>query len=572
MAKRVLDAYAAKRCSVRTQWDVLRPVTPAPTPEFTAGLAAGGIAFEAAVAARLLTEHGGSVVSVTVDRHDPVGREAETIACMDAGALVIYGGRLPVDELGRRVSEPDLLVRAGDAAVHGVWRYRPIDIKHHTMLVGGTALPAVVWTLAELADPQRAPALDTQQTARVGRRDGSARDDLLQMAHHHRSLHACGRAAPGPVWAGVIGREEQVVWYELDRSRWQGGTDGRESTLESYDRRFAHRLAIADVAAEHSRDPSRTLLVAPVRISECGACPWREHCDTLLHDAGDLSLLPRLGKRERKALLEAGVATITELAALPDDVAVEGISDGPLDAFADAARARLGDQIAYRRQGVREVRVLRADIELDVDMENLDEVYLWGVQVTDRSGTDFLQQGYLPFVTWEEVLSEFAATQLFVQFWSWLTDVRQRCDDAGLSLAAYCWSGPAAEDRWMRHYAERAGLLDEVVTYLATRAWVDLEQPFKSRLVTGYGSSLKTVAPMVDFAWRDDDPGGGQSTVWYANAVDSSLPLAEQSANRERLLAYNEDDVRATRHVREWLTRSTPFPSVRQAVLGDDTP
>jgi predicted RecB family nuclease len=571
MGAQVLDAHAARRCSVRTQWDVLCPVTPAPTPAFTAGLAAAGVAFKAEVVEQLLAAHCDSVEQLTTDRSNLVGHEAETIALMDAGSLLIYGGRLPRDEAGRRVAEPDLLVRVGDAPTGGVWRYRPVDIKHHTMLVRGTALPAVVWTLAELSDPRHGPALDPEQAARVGRRDSSARDDLLQLAHYHRSLRACGRAAEGPAWAGVIGREQQVVWYELGRSRWQGGTDGRESTLESYDHRFARRLAIADVAEQHRKNPSLPLLVAPVRISECTACPWREHCDKLLQDAGDLSLLPRLSSRERTALLDVGVSTIAELAVLADDIAVEGISDGPLDGFVDAARARLGDQIAYRRQGVRDVRVLRADIELDVDIENLDEVYLWGVQVTDRSGTDFLENGYLPFVTWEEGLSEFAATQLFVQFWSWLTAVQQRCDDAGLSLAAYCWSGPAAENRWMRRYAERSGRLDEVTAYLATPAWVDLEQPFKSRLVTGHGSSLKTVAPMLDFAWRDDDPGGGQSTVWYANAVDSSLPQAARATNRERLLAYNEDDVRATLHVREWLTRNTPFASVRHAVPAPDT-
>ena len=52
------------------------------------------------------------------------------------------------------------------------------------------------------------------------------------------------------------------------------------------------------------------------------------------------------------------------------------------------------------------------------------------------------------------------------------------------------------------------------------------------------------------FAWRDEDPGGLQSQLWFEQAV------AGDRAAEERLLAYNEDDVRATKAIRSWLLTS----------------
>ncbi len=54
--------------------------------------------------------------------------------------------------------------------------------------------------------------------------------------------------------------------------------------------------------------------------------------------------------------------------------------------------------------------------------------------------------------------------------------------------------------------------------------------------------------------------------VWYERAV--SDPDAEvRGASRTRLLNYNEDDVRATAAIRDWLS-STEFPPIEGAVIG----
>jgi len=66
------------------------------------------------------------------------------------------------------------------------------------------------------------------------------------------------------------------------------------------------------------------------------------------------------------------------------------------------------------------------------------------------------------------------------------------------------------------------------------------------------GRGLKTIAQWIGFEWRDEDPGGAQSMAWWKEYLDN--PVAK-TALRNRVIAYNEDDLRATFVVRDWLER-----------------
>jgi predicted RecB family nuclease len=60
------------------------------------------------------------------------------------------------------------------------------------------------------------------------------------------------------------------------------------------------------------------------------------------------------------------------------------------------------------------------------------------------------------------------------------------------------------------------------------------------------------MARHVGFSWRDEDPGGLNSQLWFAEAVHGETAEIRAQARR-RVLEYNEDDVTATSQVREWL-------------------
>jgi predicted RecB family nuclease len=606
-----LGAYAARQCVVRVQWDLLQPAAPLPPPEGLLARFSGGIDYEAEVVELLEDTIGGFVALTASD--DRAAWEDATLAAMQDGAPLIVGGRLPTDEAARRVGVPDLLVRVGDAPVAGRWRYRPADIKQHAILSerdGG--VPVVVC-------PVGAPWLDAppdlDRLNPIGRRD--RKNDLLQLAHYHRMLEACGHAAAGPAWGAILGIEGSFVWLPLDVPLWSTpstsgtGKTAKRSALEVYDFEFAFRLDVAAAALRHAEDPAEPLRVEPVACGECGTCPWRDHCGALLDERQDVSLLPNVGfdqwalHRERgvtsmprssprsttltarlvaagvqlpdlidlaadlppatsltdligrrraqlQALADAGITTVGDLDRLDAATAAYGDTKRVwLPEHVDLARARTGPAPAYRRRGVAVVDVPRADVEVDLDMENAidDGVYLWGVHVTDRAGTGLVDEGYRPFVTWDPAVAGAVEEQLFAQFWRWFRDLRSRVTAAGYTVTTYCWS-LGAERRMLLGLGDATGVRGEVEAFLADEI-VDLHDVVKDQLVTGYGMGLKDVAPLAGFAWTDGDPGGLQSLEWWRQAVTEAGPAAV----RDRLLTYNRDDVLATLAVREWLAR-----------------
>lgn len=559
-----LGAYAARSCPVATQWDIVRPAEPAPASAFFASLGEAGISFEAAVFAELADSHPSVTwIGEDVRRSERVVLTSEA---MDAGMALILGARLPVDHLGGRVAHPDVLVRDGTGPVAGRWRYLAVDVKHHAILVeGDRGADVVVQNLADLAPP------DPAEAEPAGRRDSRAKKDLLQLAHYQRTLQACGHAVTGPAWAGVLGREGAISWYRLDVPLWHHrGSDSTDlpdaTTLEVYDHEFAHRRAVAAAATSHLHDPDWPLPVQPVRISDCAQCRWRLHCGELLTERQDISLLPAVDLPLWRHLHAEGLDTIPALAHRDDLDQIADIDASRLQRATDEARAYLGPQPAYLRRDVPRLEVPRADVEVDVDMENVqDGAYLWGVWVTDRSGLGIAADGYRPFVDWNPDPAR-AGVTAFEAFWTWLQQLRSECQAAGVTVAAYCWSA-SAENTWLRTGAQHLDITAEVEAFIDSPEWIDLLAVFRDQLITGHGNGLKSVASRLGFTWQDHDPGGAQSMQWWQHAIDPTLQASDRDHHQRRLLQYNRDDVAATAHVRDWLDRAdhlTPIATWRR--------
>ena len=91
--------------------------------------------------------------------------------------------------------------------------------------------------------------------------------------------------------------------------------------------------------------------------------------------------------------------------------------------------------------------------------------------------------------------------------------------------------------------------------FFASDEWVDLHQIVADQILTEGPLGLKVLATRAGFAWRDEDPSGEASMAWFEEAASGD------EAARRRLLEYNEDDVLATRALRDWLdgpARSLP--------------
>lgn len=456
---------------------------------------------------------------VIIDPAQPARARADaTLRACAAGAARIWGGLLPQEpDTGRRGGAEILLQDVGGG-------YIPVIVVNHKVTDPRRPEPAEFHPLTSdllywRPEPDRARKLRQQPR------------DQQRLAHVYRMLQRLGLATATPV-GGVIGFHfDRILVHDLT------------AVLTDYDNRYADRIAVlrGEVAT------------VPSKVPECRQCPWWTRgaaggCQAWLNEHRDVSVVAPGSRAE--VLRAHGVRTIDELAAwaAPEP---EDWQHGPFEEAVVTARAWLVDAPLVRRS--ERVWVRRADVEVDVDLESYQEdgAYLWG---TLLDGT------YRPFVTWDPLPTEDEGRS-FAEFWTWLMEIREQAMTAGKTFAAYCYSR-SAEDKWLyesaRRFAGRPGVptAAQVTQFVDSAQWVDMFQAVTDQFICPSGKGLKKIAPVAGFAWRDPEAGGEASMSWYRRAV--GYDGAPDLTQRTRLFEYNEDDVRATAVLREWMNPRTP--------------
>jgi len=592
----LLNAYATQRCEVRLQNsfdndfdDLVRPEHS----DATQRRIDAGKNHEAQIIASMASALGDELIIIADSNR--LDAQAATLDSIASEIPVIAQGWLPADTTGRRIGRPDLLVRGNDG-------YLPVEIKLHLLATEGNA-------------SLESSSLDkpfTQESFSVAnqkfRKGGLWFTDSLQLAHYFRMLEAIGAAASDGFLGGIIDGSKTLWWIDLDL------THGRtyQRPLDAYDETFAQSISIVDATVQRNIDRSLPRARDPWWHKECEGCPYEDVCFEELNATDDVSLVRWSTTDALEKLRGVGVMTRQQLAGL--DLAIVDLgarlSDtsmplpqvmerarlaAPSEELADVVGQRLGvrrhlassgfvlvedllgrDQLTLSLAGtvrdlgrsVRRARAgvaggvalsiepdqitaKRADVEVDIDMESYEHAtYLWGALVSVNTEAEGITEGYVPFVTFEP-LSDEREADLFGEFWTWLMDLRKRVVAQGLSFRSYCFWHPAEEGQMRRAVATGGpGLPRErdLKAFFGSGQWIDLHQLCKEQLVTEGPLGLKAMATIAGFSWRDDDPSGEASIGWYEEAI-SSTP----GAAKERLLAYNEDDVAATRALRTWL-------------------
>ena len=563
----VLDAWAARSCPVKTQHR-FDPRTPYPTTVATSSDDPLALRAEAArrhravVLERLIDRCAGRVADLRLLATDgPDVQAAATRRALADGVDVVVGGVLPLDRAGHRSGAPDLLVRGADTP-DGRPTYHPVLAVWHKVLTAATGrpspdaaprgegsdgaadvdrpLPTLPWTSFERPSP-----VDLRHRPGLALRLRSEERDLRQLAHHHRTLAAAGYGAT-TAWGGLVGTDDDhdptLSWCDLAepllRTYDPEVTGGYrlESALERYDAAFARRLSVAEAARRG--EP----LLEPVVVRECGTCPWWETCRSRLDDDDVSVRIDRgaLDRTEVEALRGLGTGTVRALAAVDLDAFLPSYLERvPRRSHAEsrlrtaARRARLLESgVPFVRETSGPITVRGADVEVGRDVAS--------------SAGSVAPGEYVAFAAFRD-LDEQAETALAVEAFTWL----RALVESGPSVAVYHYSG--YEPSQIEALAKRSGhpVLAWASAY-TREGFVDLFDVVKEHWFGVGGLGLKLVAAHAGFAWRDDDPGGLNSQGWFADAVHAPDPVARAAAET-RVLAYNEDDVLATRHVRAWL-------------------
>jgi predicted RecB family nuclease len=301
----------------------------------------------------------------------------------------------------------------------------------------------------------------------------------------------------------------------------------------------------------------------PIRVRECDRCVWWQTCLPKLGD-DDLSL--RIAKspldvREIAVLRRLGVSTLTDLASveldtlLPAYIPEVAHRPGGEERLRIAAhRAKLMvSGVELERVDDAPIDVPRADIEIDFDIETSadDHVYLWGFLVKDTR-TDGEPQ-YVAFSDFSE-LTDSAERRLADEALTWLRDL---VETSGATVRVFHYS--RYEVLRIQRLADAFGRDPFAwASRFADAAFFDLFEVVRRHFFGTYGLGLKQVAHSGSgFSWRDDNPGGLNSQSWFADAVHAETEDVRAELT-QRVLDYNEDDVRATYALRRWLRDGAP--------------
>jgi predicted RecB family nuclease len=473
------------------------------------------------------------------------------------GVELILNARL-ADVEARRTITSQAFVRVG--RVDDRFTYAPLVIKNHEVTEPASSRQLLEGSIERLVpnDVVVREGLGLRSTATVRR-------DVLLLDGATRILQAFDAADPYTRGA-LVDRNARLWWLDLASPVYS------RSNLAAYDGFYRERVE-ALAALDEWFDVGGAFPTSPYWHRECLTCEFSEHCQSELEAIDDVSLTRFTSIDQQFVLRDNGVRTRDQLARL-DPKRAQSARSRPVNSDATVAlEDRLGrkfdrlDELIYRARSHVRLSALRildpsqmgcptADVEVDVDMESYDDAtYLWGANVTVHRRLEGVPAGYATFVEWEELTGESEARN-FARFWSWLTELRQICDAQGRSFAAYCFWAQAEDGAMNRAVATAlpgGPTMDDLVAFRrqSPPAWIDLHDLAKEQVQTEGPLGLKQLAASAGFEWRDENPSGEASMLWYEVATRGGD--AEAARSRQRILDYNEDDCLATKSLRDWL-------------------
>jgi predicted RecB family nuclease len=270
--------------------------------------------------------------------------------------------------------------------------------------------------------------------------------------------------------------------------------------------------------------------------SRCSLCHWFGHCYQQAKQMNHLSLLPGVTPPRYQVLQELQLTTVADLA----QTSPKRLE--PLPGFGWETAIKLVRQAAATHQQTALFTTPTppappptAPIELYFDIEAepaLNLVYLHGVLVVN---TQDQTQTFHPLLA-EQPHQEAEA-------WLQLLDLLWQYPDA--PIFHFC----PFEVQTVERLAQQFSTPRDRIKPLLSRFY-DLHEYVTNHLTLPTESyALKHIARWMGFEWRDTSANGAQSIFWYAQWLESGdrTPL-------ESILVYNEDDCRATHHVKTWIT------------------
>ncbi len=268
----------------------------------------------------------------------------------------------------------------------------------------------------------------------------------------------------------------------------------------------------------------------------CSLCHWYSHCHQVAENTAHLSLVPGVTPNRYEYLQTVGITTPEALANITPEEHQESLGREIAFSLQQQAQAIWENKAIVKPTDLSSsnLTIPTNSVELYFDLEaeperNID--YLFGVLLVDR--TNNIEQFY-PFLA-EKVADEGLIWQQFL-------------DLVKLYPQAPIFHFSEYEVDAVRRVANLYKTPATIVEPLLSR-FVDLHHVVTKSVVLPIESySLKSIANWLGFQWRDRQARGDQSVCWYDWWLES-----KNRSWLETILRYNEDDCRATMHLKNWL-------------------
>src|SRR3989338_4219537 len=333
----------------------------------------------------------------------------------------------------------------------------------------------------------------------------------------------------------------QLIFYSLILERLQGvrpeeayviDPQGNERSFKVDD--FVDQFHLTREQIEKILDGEKP---APFIKSTCRRTPWYSLCFSDAKDCNDVSLIYRSSQADQRRLYGIDIRTVSDLAIADVNDLQNKLEDWPFDKiirFVNQAKVLTNQRpIILRKPNFPEVE---HEIYFDIESDPTRDIdYLLGYLVKTKG-----QSKYDYFLAdnkddeekmWKNFLNFLASLDNFV-------------------IYHYAYYERQVFDRLALRYGAPTVLIDKF-----KENTIDLHQKLVDTVVLPlYFYSLKDAAGYLGYKWDDPDAGGAESVVWYNDWLDK-----QDSAIMKKILKYNEDDVRATLLIKEWLETQKPL-------------
>ncbi len=275
---------------------------------------------------------------------------------------------------------------------------------------------------------------------------------------------------------------------------------------------------------------------APFLKSGCKQSPWYGLCVEETQGCNDISLIYRLNQVDQRRFYEMGIRTVTQLAASNlDDLRLK-LEDWPFDKilrYYNQANALVKNAPLILKKT--EFPKVATEVYFDIESDPTQGIdYLLGVLV--KQGNKIVYKYFLADTPGEEP-----------KIWDEFLDFLEELND--FAIYHYSYYEREVFRRLSNKYGVSLLLSDKFQnnTIDLHRAVID------AAILPLYFYSLKDVAKYLGFNWRSENAGGAESVVWYTEWMQQ-----HDKKILKKILEYNEDDVRATLYLKEWLEKQKP--------------